>query len=249
MDCSKNQALKDDSLLGSKENRTAAYNASREGIVLLKNQNNFLPFDFQKIKSLAVIGPNANIARTGGGGSSQVDPINAPSPLEVLKKNFGDKVKINYAVGVNIETEAKAIEAKYLRTDKGEEGLFGEYFDNMELKGNPSFTRIDKKVFFDFSDDGPKEGFSKNNYSVRWTGKIIAPETGKYIIDFVSDDGVRLWFNDKLEIDFWNDHGPVSRTIEINFEKGKEYPVKIEFINGVAELLLTLDGTNQQKIL
>jgi beta-glucosidase len=222
-------SLKDESLLGSKENRTVAFNASREGIVLLQNKDNILPLDFNKIKSLAVIGPNANVARTGGGGSSQVDPIVAPGPLEILKKNFGDKVKINYAVGVNIESEAQSIETKYLRTGKGEEGLFGEYFDNMELKGNPSFTRVDKQVHFNFSDNGPKEGFSKINYSVRWTGKIKAPETGKFIIDFVSDDGVRVWLDNKLEIDFWNDHGPVSRSFEINFEKDKEYPIKIEF--------------------
>ena len=78
-------SLKDESLLGSKENRTAAFNASREGIVLLQNKDNILPLDFNKLKSLAVIGPNANVARTGGGGSSQVDPIVAPSPLEILK--------------------------------------------------------------------------------------------------------------------------------------------------------------------
>jgi beta-glucosidase len=222
-------SLKDEKLLGSKENKTVAYNASREGIVLLKNQDNFLPLDFKKIKSLAVIGPNANKARTGGGGSSQVEPINAPSPLEVLKKNFGNNVKINYAVGVNIESEARPIDSKYLRTNNGEEGLLGEYFNNMELKGSPSFTRIDKEVHFDFGEIGPGEGIGKNNYSVRWTGKIVAPETGKYIIDCISDDGIRVWLNDKLEINFWNDHAPVSKNFEINFEQGKEYSIKMEY--------------------
>jgi beta-glucosidase len=222
-------SLKDESLLGSKENLDAALNASREGIVLLQNKNNILPLDFNKIKSLAVIGPNAAIERTGGGGSSRVNPLEAPSPLEILKKNFGDKVKINYSIGINLDAESTPIESKYLVSENGEEGLTGEYFDNMDLKGNPLVTRVDKKVNFNFGESGLPEGLGDNNFSVRWTGKIKAPESGKYMIEFVSDDGVRVWLNNKLECDFWNDHPPVSKNINVNFEAGKEYPIKIEY--------------------
>jgi beta-glucosidase len=220
---------KDESLLGSEENKDAALKASREGIVLLQNKNNILPLDFTKIKSLAVIGPNADVERTGGGGSSKVNPLEAPSPLEILKKNFGDKVKINYSIGISLDAASSPIESKYLVSENGEEGLTGEYFDNMELKGKPLITRIDKQVNFNYGESGLPEGFSNNNFSVRWTGKIKAPETGKYIIEFVSDDGVRVWINDKLECDFWNDHAPVSKSININFEAGKEYKIKIEY--------------------
>jgi beta-glucosidase len=68
--------------------RSVALDAARGGIVLLKNDNGFLPLDKQKIKTVAVIGPNANPAITGGGGSSFVNPlhtISMPDALNLLQ--------------------------------------------------------------------------------------------------------------------------------------------------------------------
>lgn len=224
-------SLKDDFKAGTKENREAAFLGTREGIVLLKNQNNILPLNFSKLKSVAVIGPNAAKARTGGGGSSQVDPLDAPSPLEILKQNFGDKVKINYASGVRLDGESIPVPSKYLSTENGEEGLRGEYFDNMELKGSPVYTRVDKGLNFDWGGESPfkNENWKEDIFSVRWTGKVKAPITGNFIFDLISDDGVRLWFDDKLVIDHWTDHAPESREYEVQLVAGKEYKVKIEF--------------------
>ena len=241
-------SLKDDFKVGTKENREAAFLGTREGIVLLKNQNDILPLNFSKLKSVAVIGPNAAKARTGGGGSSQVDPLEAPSPLEILKQNFGDKVKINYAVGVRLDGESIPVPSKYLSTENGEEGLRGEYFDNMELKGRPVYTRMDKELYFDWGGDSPfkNENWKTDIFSVRWTGKVKAPVSGHFIFDLISDDGVRFWLDDKLVIDHWTDHAPESREYEIQLVAGKEYKIKIEYYeNGggaVCKLGWTLPG-------
>ena len=64
-----------------------------EGIVLLKNQSHLLPLDSTKIHSIAVIGPNALVARTGGGGSSLVRPKYAVSPLEGIQKRAGTGIR------------------------------------------------------------------------------------------------------------------------------------------------------------
>lgn len=222
-------SLQETNLLGSIENRAAAYEAAMEGIVLLQNKDNILPLDFSKLKSIAVLGPNAMVCRTGGGGSSKVDPLEAPSPLEILKKRFGDKMQINYAAGVYLDGIASPIEPKYLSTKGSKQGLVGEYFDNMDLKGNPKFVRVDTMVNFDFSENGPRAGFQKYNFSVRWTGSLQAQKTGEYILEFISDDGVRLWLNDSLLINYWNDHAPESQTIKMKFEANKKYKVKIEY--------------------
>jgi len=241
-------SLKDDFKVGTKENREAAFLGTREGIVLLKNQNDILPLNFSKLKSVAVIGPNVAKARTGGGGSSQVDPLEAPSPLEILKQNFGDKVKINYAVGVRLDGESIPVPSKYLSTENGEEGLRGEYFDNMELKGRPVYTRMDKELYFDWGGDSPfkNENWKTDIFSVRWTGKVKAPVSGHFIFDLISDDGVRFWLDDKLVIDHWTDHAPESREYEIQLVAGKEYKIKIEYYeNGggaVCKLGWTLPG-------
>ncbi len=79
-----------------------------EGIVLLKNQGNLLPLDASKIHSIAVIGPNALVARTGGGGSSLVRPKYVVSPLQGIQKRAGAGVQVTSALGVGMVGEDPA---------------------------------------------------------------------------------------------------------------------------------------------
>jgi beta-glucosidase len=87
------------------EQQKMARDGETEGIVLLKNQNSLLPLDPAKIHSIAVIGPNAVVARTGGGGSSLVRPKYAVSPLDGIKKRAGAGVQITSALGVGMDGE------------------------------------------------------------------------------------------------------------------------------------------------
>jgi beta-glucosidase len=87
------------------EQRAVARRAAAESIVLLKNAGDVLPLDPAKIKSLAIIGPNAAVARTGGGGSSLVHPPYAVTPLDGIKQRAGRQVQISYALGAGIPGE------------------------------------------------------------------------------------------------------------------------------------------------
>lgn len=87
------------------EQKAVARKAADESIVLLKNADNLLPLDPAKIHSLAVIGPNAAIARTGGGGSSLVVPKYSVAPLKGIQDRAGAGVKVTYALGVAMEGE------------------------------------------------------------------------------------------------------------------------------------------------
>jgi beta-glucosidase len=87
------------------EQKTIARKAADESIVLLKNAGDLLPLDPSKIHSLAVIGPNAATARTGGGGSSLVVPKYSVSPLKGIQDRAGERVKVTYALGVSMEGE------------------------------------------------------------------------------------------------------------------------------------------------
>ncbi len=88
--------------------QAVARQGATEGIVLLKNQGNLLPLDASKIHSIAVIGPNALVARTGGGGSSLVRPKYAVSPLQGIQKRAGSGIEITSALGVGMEGEDAA---------------------------------------------------------------------------------------------------------------------------------------------
>jgi beta-glucosidase len=90
------------------EQRAIALKGATEGIVLLKNEGGLLPLDPAKVKTIAVIGPNAAVARTGGGGSSLVRPRQAIAPLDGIKDRAGASVKVTYALGVGMEGEDAA---------------------------------------------------------------------------------------------------------------------------------------------
>lgn len=91
------------------EERAVALQGETEGIVLLKNEGGLLPFDTSKIRSIAVIGPNAAIARTGGGGSSMVRPKYTVAPLDGIKERAAkDGVSVSYTLGVGMEGEDPA---------------------------------------------------------------------------------------------------------------------------------------------
>lgn len=80
-----------------------ALEVAEEGIVLLKNKENILPLDPRKLKSIALIGANADRKNALGGGSSQVKAFYEITPLQGIKKITGNKVAVRYAEGYRIE--------------------------------------------------------------------------------------------------------------------------------------------------
>jgi len=130
----------------------------------------------------------------------------------------------------SVDGTIQAIPTAMLRTAEGEEGLMGAYFDNPNLSGNPVLARIDKKVGFDWGAGKPDASVPKDNFSVRWTGKIgpIA-ETGEYSLSVRADDGVRLWIDGNLVIDAWKPQDNVTNSAKIRFEQGKTYNVRLEY--------------------
>lgn len=209
----------------SPEHRQLALKAAQESIVLLKNDN-ILPLNF---KSVAVLGPNAAVARTGGGGSSQVDPLYSITPLQGLTNRLGSKTAITYAMGASLPGETPVIPSMNLRPGKStvQKGLKAEYFNNKNLKGTPILTRVDENVNFDFYTlNDPR---LQHNFSVRWTGFVTATESGRYKISTWSDDGVRMYFENRKVIDNWTDHGLSRDSFEVVLTAGKTYAIRLEY--------------------
>jgi beta-glucosidase len=102
-------------IVDTPEQRAVALQGATEGIVLLKNGGALLPFDAKKIHSIALIGPNAGVARTGGGGSSLVRPKQAITPEEGIRDVAGSDVKVTYALGVGMEGEKPELDGTEAR--------------------------------------------------------------------------------------------------------------------------------------
>jgi beta-glucosidase len=86
----------------TKEHQQVALKIAEEGIVLLKNEQNILPLQSKKIKSIAVIGLNAFRPNAYGGGSSQVKATYEITPLQGIKNLVGSNVKVTYSQGYNV---------------------------------------------------------------------------------------------------------------------------------------------------
>ncbi len=221
----------DSTKLNNEEHKNLALDVAKEGIVLLKNEDNILPLDLNKINSIAVIGPTSNVAITGGGGSSMVTPFYSISPLDALQNKVGNKVKINFAQGVILNGTITPIKKEFLFTDKNGKinGLVGEYFTNIEMKGNPSKIRVDSVLDFKWEWDAPFEDFPKDYFSVRWSGYLKIDRSSFYAINVSSDDGIRFYLDDRLVIDDWNDHAELTNSYTTYLQAGKFYKIKLEF--------------------
>lgn len=92
----------------TKEHQQTATKVAEEGIVLLKNEESLLPLDKSKIKTIAVIGYNAERLQSMGGGSSQVKAFYEITPLQGIQNMVGSSADIIYAPGYSIARGAGA---------------------------------------------------------------------------------------------------------------------------------------------
>lgn len=240
-------------LVIGQNHRKIAYKSACEGIVLLKNDDKILPVRINRIKSIALLGPGAAVARTGGGGSAHVAPAYSVSPLNAFEQRLGKKVKINYALGVRLSGDIYPIDSSFFYLPDGKRhGLLGEYFDNRNLIGKPIFTRVDHRICFNWGDEAPTGQLKKDDFSIRWSGYIRPPKTGEYTFQVLSSDGVRLYINDKIVIDNWTDHvasrgGGGYDTCNLQLEGGQKYKLRLEYYNHWGQTIIKLGWyqTNQ----
>lgn len=216
--------------------------ASQKSIVLLKNQNNTLPLS-RDIKTVAVIGPNANDVQSLWGNYSGV-PSNPITVLKGIKNKLEPNAKVLYAKGTDLAKGVpamKVVPSIYLQNENGVQGLTGEYFDNTEWQGKPLFTRIDDTIDFHWDIDTPDPRLKMGNYSVKWTGYIIAPKTGLYNISEWSKPFMTIEIETGKTSGGKNNHHPRIRPQKIELEAGKKYKITVKYQNfygdAIAQLL------------
>jgi beta-glucosidase len=216
----------------SNEHRALALEMSKESIVLLKNEKSTLPFS-KDIKSIAVLGPLADKQLLGNYAPWGTKVV---SILEGIKNKVGKNIQLNIEKGVELSNlSLPIISNDYLSCiENGKEvkGLKAEYFNNITLKGDPIVSRVDDKIDFEWGEGVPHPFLAADSFSVRWTGRLISPVTGKYKIGMTCDDGARIYLDDKLIIDSWK--GRSERLVEFlyEFEKNKSYNIKVEYFEG-----------------
>lgn len=105
--------------------------------VLLKNDHAQLPLDAGAVHSIAVIGPYAGAAHTGGGGSSQVNPLYTVKPVDGIKSHVGSDVTVSYDSGSSIDQAADAARKSDVAVVMvGERSSEGRDRPNLSLPGD-----------------------------------------------------------------------------------------------------------------
>ncbi len=199
------------------------------GTVLLKYQGSTLPLDQKEINSIAVIGPGADTAQVGGGGSSAVEPPYSISLLEGIEVRAGSGISVKYASGEELRPVPSSVLTPPDATN-GESGLEGEYFNNRDFSGQPNLMRIDEQVNFNSVHGWPPSKVDRGNFSVRWTGTLTAQTAGTYIVALTSDGGSYLYMDDKLVVDNGGSHGVQTRSHTVEFEAGRPHFIRIDYV-------------------
>jgi beta-glucosidase len=117
-------------------------------------------------------------------------------------------------------------------------GLTAEFFLNPNLSGQPAFTRVDPSVDFLWNNVSPAPGVPTENYSIRWSGAIIAPVDGDFRLGAASDGGFRLYLDGRLLIDDWTlygQRGERSFTVPVHLQAGHAYSIKFEYFRRFRE--------------
>ncbi|MCB9850014.1 MAG: glycoside hydrolase family 3 C-terminal domain-containing protein [Phycisphaerales bacterium] len=213
--------------------RSIAREIAGAGMVLLKNDGNVLPLDKNATQTIAVIGPNYNVARTGGGGSSEVSPYRRVSPIEGLRAQAGPNVTFVERLGVlTSDAQPPAIDSAYMTPPSGSgNGMLAEYFNNTDLQGSPVVSRIDPQIDFEWGSGSPGAGINADNFSARWTGTLRVPTTGIYTFIAASDDGMRLRVDGQLLIDDWNQHATTVNQAVKPLVANQAYQVVMEYFD------------------
>lgn len=227
-------------LLDTPEHRSCAQAVAEESLVLLKNAGEILPFDRKTIRRIAVLGPNAAVARLGGGGSASVTPFFSISMLEGLRTVAGEKIAIDYAEAVGLVGRMSVVTGILHRTAHGtlQPGARMQIFNTSD----PHVAALDQIVpgiDFSWGWAAPGAGVLRAEYLARFTGVIVPEVEGEVTFGLYGQEGdVRLWLDDRLVIDEWDD-APAANfeagyavrypTVSVRLKAGSPVNLKIEY--------------------
>jgi len=221
-------------------------------MVLLKNERNALPLK-DGMASIAVIGADADTL-VAGGGSGLVMPTSSVTPLQGIRARAGAGATVQHIAGSDPVTSAAflpgpdPVPSDFLAPPGGQgRGLRAEYFLNADFSGTPEIDRTDPyaainggfflfKGFIAASPHFPEQPRSLNsNSSIRWTGTLAAPVTGRYQLALTSTGTSRLFVDGNEVVSTTPIPAvttpPRTNMVALNFEAGSVHAVRIEFVN------------------
>ncbi len=210
---------------------------AEESIVLLKNEKGLLPLKPAAMKSIAVLGPNANQLQMSGGGSAEIDrPFHLVTPLDALRSRLEGKVELKFEEGALNYVEPPIMDIRRLKPAQGEgHGLWGEYFDNMEFRGKPVLTQVDANMNLWWGGSSPAPEISPESFSARWSGTLTVPHTTSYTLKVSGFGEFRVFLDEKKIIECKMEDAEKLKSITLDLSVGKTYGFRMEYVKPSTE--------------
>lgn len=199
-----------------------SHRLSREAVVLLKNQDDFLPV---KKGNVVVCGPNADKIVTGGG-SGFVTPIVNTSVAKGMGM-MGGKIKSTV-----IPTQTNDhLDGTFADKELTERGVKVEMFNNIDLSGIPVKTYVAQKVTVSQTAAEAHEDHLEENVSSRHTFYYVPDNDISMKVYASGNDGIRLSVNGKCIVDMWGGYSWNNTSFLYDFRKGEVYEFVVEHFN------------------
>ncbi len=211
----------------SVKDRAVALQGALESITLLKNQDHLLPLDGAKIKTIAVIGPNAWPAVTGGGGSSYVTAFAPISMVTGIGNLLGPDVSVLYSSGLPAPEEI-------FHNTHWAGSIQVQQYENAKFTGPPS-TRTERRLanwhYAQFQPAGPAR-------SVRYTADFKADKAGKYLLLAAANGGdtYRVQVDGKEVLNQARGEGESPKSAELDLSAGQTAHIVAEYVPNAAGL-------------
>ena len=255
----KNANLSSDFSLDKSFVRAVALDSARGGMVLLKNTG-VLPIDSEKIKRIAIIGPNGSPLVSGGGGSSYTTPEHPLLFVDAVKSFVSPKTKVSYEPGVFVGApfpEGIWDDFPFYAYENGKKrnGVYAEFFNGKSLTGEKIFSRYYDRLKLEDGDLWNNPGVPKTQFSARFTSYFSPEKSGYYSLAGKGDDGYRILLDDVEVVNLWRNQGPTPGKVEVFLNAKQEYKVVTEYYNDGAGAVIyqgikhvTLDVAPNQMI-
>ncbi|MEK7767087.1 MAG: glycoside hydrolase family 3 C-terminal domain-containing protein, partial [bacterium] len=206
-------------VVDSAAHRALARRTARESLVLLRNPGGLLPFG-RDLRSLAVIGPSANVTRFGDYSGWFTRAV---TPLAGITARAAPRIAVRFARGCEIVRRPPIPGTAF------GPGLRGEYFPNRDLKGTPLGIRLDEQVAFNWGAAPPGPDMPALGYSVRWTATLTCPASGRRRLVVTADDGIRLFVGGRKVIDRWDARPVNTETAVVELVAGRPVRLVLEY--------------------
>ena len=213
------------------ESDAVALELSRSAIVMLKNQDNFLPV---RKGNIVVCGPNSNKVVTGGG-SGFVTPLIATSVADAMPTI--DK-KIKTVVFGDQSTDT--IEGIFADKAMTVPGVAVQVYQNTELQGSPVKEYVSKNIFISDSAVEAHEELVAENQSSRYTFWYKPLKDVSYTLKLVANDGARMLINGQTIMDKWGNTSWNRDQVKYEFKAGVLYECVVEHYNISGKIALQL---------